>query len=347
MRKRYNKYYVVVIADYNDDDAHGIVHDNLYYWFDQHDLTILEFDRVDARPFNTVQTGYLLARRALNPLSPSARQVFLVNTAPRLDDPRERTTNQGEALVQVELKSGKLVYAVGSGYTLSFIKPEIHSMRALNVPPDASAIPLLVEALRRGRPGQPEGAVGAGQFRSAYVYPVVVARALAGTDEPIAPAFASLTGECIDPSAIPDIPADAIVFRDGYGNLKTSIRPEALAPHFGRLAVVSCRGREIVAHVKPGIFDVPLGHFSLAPGSTLLAFSDGGVRQFVEVVLRGGHAARAFAAPAGVPGAGPAREPVEGESVAWRLAGDEDLARLGYRPDGTPPARVLEAAASS
>ncbi len=69
MKERYNKYYLVVIADYNDDDAHGIVHDNLYYWFDQHDLTILEFDRVDVKPFNTVQTGYILARRALNPLS--------------------------------------------------------------------------------------------------------------------------------------------------------------------------------------------------------------------------------------------------------------------------------------
>src|SRR5580704_7438216 len=94
--KRYSRFYLVVIADYNDDDAHGIVHDNLYYWFDEHDLGIVECDRVDVAAFNTVETGYVLSRRALNPLSPSRRQVFFVNTAPRMDDPGKRATNQGE-----------------------------------------------------------------------------------------------------------------------------------------------------------------------------------------------------------------------------------------------------------
>jgi hypothetical protein len=70
MTRRLNRYYLVVIGDYNDDDAHGIVRDNLYYWLNVYDITILGFDRVDVRPFNTVQTGYMLARRALQPAVP-------------------------------------------------------------------------------------------------------------------------------------------------------------------------------------------------------------------------------------------------------------------------------------
>jgi hypothetical protein len=76
VKKRYNRFYLVVIADYNDDDAHGIVHDNLYYWFNEHDLGIVECDRVNVTAFNTVETGYVLSRRALNPLSVSPTGVF-------------------------------------------------------------------------------------------------------------------------------------------------------------------------------------------------------------------------------------------------------------------------------
>jgi hypothetical protein len=342
VRQSYHRFHVVVMADYNDDDAHGIVQDNLTYWFDQHDLTILSYDRVDVAPFNTVETGYMLARRALNPLSPSARQVFFVNTAPRMDDPGARRTNQGEGFVRAELRNGKQVFAVNSGHTLSFVKPEIRRLNRLNVPDSADDIPLLVEALRAAHAAAGgAGQIGAGQFRSGYVYPIVVARALSGDDAPLAPAFDALVGHELDPAAIPDLPDDRVVFRDGYGNFKTSIRPEALAGHFDGLAVVACQGAEIVAHVKPAIFDVPLHHFSLAPGSTILAYSDGSRRQFVELVLRGGHAAKAFPEPVAP---GETAYPTAGAAIAWRPANSDDVARLGFGPDGRPPEAMLRSA---
>ena len=339
MIKRYNRYHLVVIGDYNDNDAHGIVQDNLYYWFEQQDLSILGFDRVDVKPFNTMETGYMLARRALNPLSPSARQVFFVNTAPRMDDFKARATNQGEGFVEVTLKNGKRIYGVDSGFALSFIKPQIQSLYKLNVPDSAEDIPMLAEAL--GREGG--GNIGAGQFRSGYIYPIVAAMALAGFDNPISPKFSALYGDAVDPAALPDIPDDVIVFRDGYGNFKTSIRPDALAQQVGEFAVISSQGAEIIAHVRAGIFDVPLHHFSFAPGSTILAYADGTRRQFTEVVLRGGHAARAFARTIG----GRSVSPVEGDAISWRLATSSDFDRLGYGADGKPPQDVLAAATRS
>lgn len=333
--KNHTKFYLVVIADYNDDDAHGIVHDNLFYWFGEHDLDILEYDRVDVRPFNTVHTGYMLARRALNPLSPSQRQIFFVNTAPRMDDTQKRKTNQGEGFVLAELKNGKQVFAVNSGYTLSCVKPAIKRLHKLNVPDNVTGIPMLVEAL------QSSSNIGAGQFRSGYVYPVVTARALSGSNESISPDFSTLTGDAIDVATIPDIPDSAVMFRDGYKNVKTSILPDALKDHYGKMAVIACQGCEIIAHVSKGMFDVPLHHFSLAPGSTILDYGDGKTRQLVEIALRGGHAAKAFAA---VLGNGERFYPVEGDAIAWRPVTDKDFERLGYTKDGTPPAGILESA---
>ncbi|MEM7022428.1 MAG: hypothetical protein AAF637_07505 [Pseudomonadota bacterium] len=337
--QRYNKFYVVVVADYNDDDAHGIVQDNLYYWLDQCDLSILSYDRVDVAPFNTVETGYMLARRALNPLSPSERQVFFVNTAPRMDDLGVRRTNQGEGFVWARLNNGKQVFAVNSGHSLSFIKPEIAELHQLNVPESAGQIPTLVAALRSRSPVAVEASIGAGQFRSGYIYPVLVAKVLSGDQAPISPAFDTLLGPRMDPSLLPDLPEHVIAFRDGYGNFKTSIPPDKLPAADNRFAVVACHGQEIIAHVASAIFDVPLHHFSIAPGSTILAYGDGSRRQFVEVVLRGGHAARAFAA-----GGDPLSMPAAGDAITWRPARSEDFERLDYARDGRPPDSVLRTA---
>ncbi len=337
MARRLNRFHVVVIGDYNDDDAHGIVRDNLYYWLDANDISILGFDRVDVRPFNTVQTGYMLARRALNPLSQSEREVFFVNTAPRMDDARARAKNQGEGFVAARLANGKQIFAVNSGFSLAFVKRAVVSLKAMNVPDDAGDIPILVDALRAGGVGL--DATGAGQFRSGYIYPVATARALAAVDEPLSPSFKGLFGPDVDPSLLPDIPDDALVFRDGYGNLKTSVQPAALEPHYGALAVVACNGQEVIARISPAIFDVANEQFSFAPGSTILAYGPDERRQFTEIVLRGGNAARAFARAVGEV---ELRLPNEGAAITWRLAEPADLARLGYSDDGTPPEALLE-----
>ena len=338
MRQQYNRFYLVVIADYNDDDAHGIVHDNLYYWFDERDLGIIEYDRVDVSVFNTVETGYMLARRALNPLSPSRRQVFFVNTAPRMDDAGQRLTNQGEGFVWAELSNGKHVFAVNSGYSLSFVKPEITELRPFNVPDSPESIPMLVEALKAASPARRADNIGVGQFRSGYIYPIIVALALSRDTEPISPQFGSLFGAPLDASIIPDVPENAIVYSDGYGNLKTTIAPENLAADMGRHVVVEWCNREVIAQVRAAIFDVPVNHFSLAPGSTVLVCADGRRRQFVELVLRGGNAAAAFSR---TETNGPATLPKPGDEIKWRLASKEDFARLAYSDEGYPPDHLL------
>lgn len=341
MEHRFNRFYLVVIADYNDDDAHGVVQDNLYYWFDNADLTILAKDRVDVSPFNTVETGYMLARRALNPLSPSQRQVFFVNTAPRMDDKAARKTNEGEGFVRAVLKNGKQIFAVNSGHTLSFVKPDIAELNLINVPASADDIPVLKEALATANPDAARSTFGAGQFRSGYIYPIATAQALAGNNTPLSPQFETLLGPEIDPATVPDIPDDTVVFRDGYGNLKTSIRPEAMTEHVGAYVVVALGTHEIIARIRQVIFDVPNGHFSLAPGSTILAYGDGTQRQFVELVLRGGHAAEAFRTELG---GGHTVRPRAGDGVTWRVATSDDHARLGYGDDGALPTALLTTA---
>jgi hypothetical protein len=267
--------------------------------------------------------------------------VFFVNTAPRMDEPGKRATNQGEAFVWAELKNGKHVFAVNSGHTLSFIKPEIAALRALNVPASPIDIRVLVDALAAGRDGGGADNVGVGQFRSGYVYPIIVALALSGSNESISPQFQSLVGEELAITGIPDIPQDTIVFRDGYGNLKTSLMVDQVLTCVDRLALVECGRAEIVAHIRAAVFDVPLHNFSLAPGSTVLAYSDGSRRQFVELVLRGGHAANALARPL----SNDARSlPIPGDTISWRTADEGALQRLGYSADGTPPQSVLERA---
>jgi len=176
-----------------------------------------------------------------------------------------------------------------------------------------------------------DGNFGAGQFRSGYIYPILTARALSGENQAISPKFPTLLGEELDVGAIPDIPDNRIAFRDGYGNFKTSVRPEDLSGHFEKFALISCEDREVIAHVKQAIFDVPLYHFSFAPGSTILAYSDGTRRQFVELVLRGGHGARAF--PCSL-GDGENVYPQAGDEIRWRMAESADFERLGFDADG-------------
>jgi CO/xanthine dehydrogenase Mo-binding subunit len=64
-------------------------------------------------------------------------------------------------------------------------------------------------------------------------------------------------------------------------------------------------------------------------------------RQSVKLVLRGGHAAKAFPEPMGP---GEAAYPAAGAAIACQQATRDDVARLGLAPDGRPPQALLRSA---
>ncbi|MEO0809835.1 MAG: hypothetical protein AAFW82_04210 [Pseudomonadota bacterium] len=105
-------------------------------------------------------------------------------------------------------------------------------------------------------------------------------------------------------------------FRSGY------IYPIMIAHHW-QSAVVTINGRQIIANVRSAIFDVPVHHFSFAPGSTVLSFSNGTHRQFFELVQRGGNAALAFAHRSDY---SQVILPKAGDQIAWRAASEEEQA---------------------
>ena len=210
-------------------------------------------------PFDTVSAGFCVAQLAFAD-GPAGRVVY-ANVAPRRDEDRPREDNAGEQLVAARLPSGVLVVGVAAGASLSFVADEGVPLRTVRVP-DAGS-----------------------QFRSRDVFPAALA-ALAGGDD-------SLLGPAITVDAAP---ARSVVYTDGYGNLKTSWH-EAPAPVGSRVRV-GIGGAAVEAVVSDGVFAVPTGTVSFAPGSSGWPRGDGsGDRVFYELFARGSDAAAMFGHP--------------------------------------------------
>jgi S-adenosylmethionine hydrolase len=210
---------------------------------------------VPVPPFDTVSAGFCVAQLALTD-GPADRIVY-GNVAPRADESDPRPGNAGERLAAVRLGSGVLVVAVASGSSLTFVA-ETATVRAVEVT-DAGS-----------------------QFRSRDVFPAAVAALARGED---------LLGE---PLTIPAPPRDAVVYTDGYGNLKTSWHEPPAEP--GTAVRVRIGDITAEAMVSDGVFTVPAGMMSFAPGSS------GWDAPFYELLLRGGSAADVFGRPrAGTP----------------------------------------------
>ncbi|WP_250037100.1 SAM hydrolase/SAM-dependent halogenase family protein [Paractinoplanes maris] len=180
---------------------------------------------------------------------PADRIVF-ANVAPRADEDDPRPDNAGERLAAVRLDSGVLVVGVASDASLSFLGAKV---RAVTVA-DAGS-----------------------QFRSRDVFPAAVAALTHGED---------LFGEEL---ALPAPPHHAVVYTDGYGNLKTSWHEPPAEPGTTLRVRVGDRTAEVV--VSDGVFTVPAGAMSFAPGSS------GWGEPFYELLLRGGSAADTFGRP--------------------------------------------------
>jgi S-adenosylmethionine hydrolase len=262
------RHYVRVIGDYGDlgDMAFAEVSDRLDAQLDGvagHDFKT----RLTSVPaFDTVATGFVLAQLAINsPLG--IKHIFYVNTAPRKDKTAARQNNEGEGLVYAKLKNGVQIVAVNSGYSLTLIKPFATEIRRLNV---ASA---------------------GSQFRSRDIFPLAVG-AIARGDR-------SVLAEDFNHAVPDDFPANAVVYTDGYGNLKTSVKPDDLPVQKGKRVTVEINGKRESALVGSGIFDVADGEYCFAKGSSGWTRPDGQKVEFSEVIKRGGNAAKSFGTPPG------------------------------------------------
>lgn len=212
---------------------------------------------VPVAPFDTVGAGFCVAQLAFGD-GPGDRIVY-ANVAPRQDEENPRADNAGEPLAAARLDSGVLVAGVAAGASLSFLAAEGVTLRAVKAP-DAGS-----------------------QFRSRDVFPAAVAALARGDD---------LLGEEL---TVPPAPERTVLYTDGYGNLKTSWY-EPPAP-VGTRVRVRIGDATAEAMVTDGVFAVPAGTMSFAPGS-----SGWHGRAFYELLARGGSAARILGDPrAGTP----------------------------------------------
>jgi S-adenosylmethionine hydrolase len=216
--------------------------------------------------FDTVATGFVLAQLAVNSTI-GRRHIFYVNTAPRKDNKAARVNNEGEGLMYMRLKNGVRIVAVNSGYSLSLVKPFAVETKLINVSKAGS------------------------QFRSRDIFPQAVGAMVRGDS--------SIFGADGAQHVPDDFPKDVVAYTDGYGNMKCSVDPLLLEARKGERVTLRINGREQVAVVGSGIFDVADGEYCFARGSSGWDLPNGKRMAFSEIVKRGGNASKTFGTPPG------------------------------------------------
>ena len=214
-------------------------------------------------PFATLAGGFCVAQLALNAAPPGT--IVYHNVAPREDDPAVRAGNAGERLAYARLRTGVRVVGVAAGYTYSFLKAEADELRWVDCAAEGS------------------------QFRSRDVFPPAAAAIALGAP--------GLLGEAIKPDEFPDLPAAAVAYVDGYGNVKTTIPGAVAAGKKGTTFRVRIGDREHEVVAGDGSFAVEPGQMAFAPGSSGYPLKAGGEVRWVELFLRGGNAWEEFGRP--------------------------------------------------
>ena len=286
-------YRVITIGDYGRGELASMeVRDRIESEFDHNGLDIKSYAYYSVPAFNTISAGFSLAQLSLTTRLPQSK-VFFVNVAPRDDNAKPRVNNEGEGFVYVRLYNGVEVFAVNSGFTLTFVKEAAEEIREIKVKREGS------------------------QFRSRDIFPDAMARILAGDT--------SLLGDELLASTIPDKSAlanmichiDGYGDSDGYGNLKVFADSEEIEKYKGRDVFITITDKEGKprthrAHVTERIFDVASGEVAFAKtGSSGWEEKQGGQRlSFAEVVVRSGDAYERFG------------RPKVGATVKWTPAAD-------------------------
>jgi hypothetical protein len=214
-------------------------------------------------PFCTLAAGFCIAQLGLNPAPPGT--IIYHNVAPRQDDETARSSNAGERLSYARLRTGVRVIGVNAGYALSFIRDEAEKLRWAAVKAEGS------------------------QFRSRDLFPQAASAIALGRSQAL--------GEDIDPCHIPEVPAARIAYIDGYGNVKTTIRFDALSIRPRMKLAVQINGITHEALVSDGTFGVETGQLAFAPGSSGWNTKNGTQVRWAELFLRGGNASEAFQRP--------------------------------------------------
>lgn len=245
-------WFIQFIADYGTGDpAFGEVIQKLRFHYPE-----LQTHAISVSAFDTLATGFWISQYALGEQPPN--QLIYANTAPRKDRKNARQDNEGEILMYAQLKNNAQVMAVNAGYSFSFIKPYIEEFRLTKVSNKGS------------------------QFRSRDFYPKLIGSFLKGEE---------VLGERVEIKHIPEVPNNRVVWVDGYGNMKTSIRKSKLDLALGSKIKISINNVVRTALVAGGNFSVAEGELSFSPGSS--GYED----PFYELFLRGGSAYQLFAAP--------------------------------------------------
>lgn len=250
------KLLIQLVADYGTGDpAYAEVIQKLYSL----DTNIV-VNPVNVPKFSSLATGLWIYQLAT--VNPSDNLVIYSNTAPRsklgLDESLTYKGNYGH-LVYAELKNKVPVIAVHLGYNLSFIKPMIKNLYMLDVKNAGS------------------------QFRSRDFYPEAVISLARGKSE--------LIGAKIPLESIADLPQNRLIFIDGYGNLKTSLKSSTNPFKPGQEITITLNGQTKKGVVGSETYHISDGELSLAPGST------GGDDKFLEIWIKGGSAYQTFNQP--------------------------------------------------
>ena len=214
-------------------------------------------------PFATLAAGFCIAQLARN--AAPAGTIVYHNVAPREDDPAVRAGNAGERLAYARLKTGVRVVGVAAGYTYSFLKEAAEELR-------------WVECAAEGS-----------QFRSRDVFPQAAAAIALGAP--------GMLGDLISPSEFPDLPAAAVAYSDGYGNIKTTIPGREAEQRQGQPCRVRIGAVEREVVVGDGSFSVEPGQIAFAPGSSGWPLDNGGDHRWVELFFRGGNTWEEFGRP--------------------------------------------------
>lgn len=248
-----------IVADYGDSGAYAEVHAS--FRRAEGELNVRSFrDIVDINvsAFSTLATGFWIRQIGLEGGYPG--MVVFSNTAPR-GEPKAVAWegDSRQRLLYGRLSNGVPVFAVSAGHNWSFIKGDLVEFRDLKISNSGS------------------------QFRSRDYYPEAVVRTVTGDR--------SLLGNELDPFFIPDVPPYRIAWRDGYGNIKSTLRLSQLPPTLRESPLVLVTigtqiGRVARNHLAGNLSEVgQLG---------LLAGSSGGGDPYLELVKRGGEAVGEF-----------------------------------------------------